>query len=264
MSTPPVGGLLRAWRETRGLSQEKLAARAGVSTRHLSFIETGRASPGREVLRAIAGALDVPLREQNRLFLAAGFAPRYSSESLDSASLAAVRGALDFVLRQQEPFPAIVLDRAWNVLRMNLGAARLLARFAPPDAAPEAMTNIVLSVFHPRGLRPVIANWDEVAGHLLERVHRAVTAAPTDEALAELRARVLAQPDVPVAWRSPRVSEELLPVAPVHLAAGGVEARMFTMLSSIGDAQDVTVGELRIETYFPTDAASEALLRSLA
>jgi transcriptional regulator with XRE-family HTH domain len=257
----PVGGLLRAWRETRGMSQEKTAARAGVSTRHLSFIETGRAQPGREVLRALAGALDVPLREQNRLFLAAGFAPRYSNDSLDGASLGMVSRAIDFMLAQQEPYPAMVMDRAWNLLRMNEGARRVLVRFAPADPAPEALQNCMLTLFHPRGLRPAIVNWEEVAGHLLERLHRDVAADPHDDEMRSLLARVLAQPEVPAAWRSPRVSQELLPFAPVHLAAHGTELKLFSMLSTMGTALDVTVGELRVETYFPADQASESLMR---
>ncbi|MBK7077771.1 MAG: helix-turn-helix domain-containing protein [Myxococcales bacterium] len=258
-----VGPLVRAWRGARGLSQEHLAARAGVSTRHLSFIETGRARPGREVLLALAGALDVPLRDQNQLLLAAGLAPGFTSAALDGDELAMVRRALDHALGHHEPYPAVVCDRLWNLVRVNRAAARMLAAVAPGPPPPEVGASLVLALLHPGAWKPAIVNWDEVAGEVIERLHRECAAAPTDRALAELRARALAMPDVPARWRSPRLAP-IAPFATVHLRRGPLELRLFTMVTTLGTPLDVTAEELRIESYFPADPASEQVLRGWA
>ncbi|HUQ01363.1 MAG TPA: helix-turn-helix transcriptional regulator [Kofleriaceae bacterium] len=259
-----VGSLLRSWRDARGMSQERLAARAGVSTRHLSFIETGRSSPGKDVLLALAGALEVPLRDQNSLLLAAGLAPRYATSSLDGSELSIVRRALDHVLRQQEPFPAIVVDRLWNVLRLNQGAQRMLAAFLPPNMPADVAGNAMLALVHPDGWKPFIVDWDDLAGHLVERLHRELAASPRDAQLAELLARVLGQPGVPAHWHKARLAASVRPFAAVHLRRGALELRMFTMLTTLGTPLDVTAEELRIETYFPADDATESVLRSWA
>ena len=261
MHEPAVGPLLRAWRGARGLSQEDLAARAGVSTRHLSFIETGRARPGREVLLALAGALDVPLRDRNQLLLAAGLAPRFAASALDGDELAMVRRALDHVLAQQEPYPALVVDRCWNLLRLNQAAARLFAVFGPATFPAACGSNLLLALLHPEAWKPTIGNWDELAGALVERLHRECAASPQDAELATLRARALAIPDVPAHWRAPALAGGG-PFAAVHLRRGDRELRLFTMLTTIGTPLDVTAEELRIESYFPADPASEAALRA--
>jgi transcriptional regulator with XRE-family HTH domain len=257
-----VGSLVRSWRDARGLSQERLAARAGVSTRHLSFIETGRSSPGKDVLLALAGALEVPLRDQNQLLLAAGLAPRYPATPIDGAALAMVRRALDHVLQQQEPFPAIVVDRLWNLVRLNTGAHRMFAAFLPPAMPPEIAGNAMLALVHPDGWKPYVVDWEDLAGHLVERLHRECAASPRDLELAGLRDRVLAQPGVPADWSRARLTREVSPFAAVHLRRGDVEVRLFTMLTTLGTPLDVTAEELRIETYFPADDASERFLRS--
>lgn len=253
------GPLVRAWRSARGLSQEHLAARAGVSTRHLSFIETGRAKPGREVLLALAGALEVPLRDQNQLLLAAGLAPGFSSAALDGDELVMVRRALDHALGHHEPYPAVVCDRLWNLVRLNRAATRL---FGVVGAAlpPEVGANLVLAVLHPAAWKPAIVNWDEVAADLIERLHRECAAAPGDRELAELRARALAVPGVPSRWRSSRLAP-IAPFALVHLRLGALDLRMFTMVTTLGTPLDVTAEELRIESYFPADDATEQVLR---
>ncbi len=260
MQSAGVGLLLRAWRGARGVSQEDLAARAGVSTRHLSFIETGRSRPGREVLLAIAGALDVPLRDRNQLLLAAGLAPAYGASALDGDELAMVRRALDHVLAHHEPYPAIVVDRLWNLVRINAGAARLFAGFGPPSPPADVGQNLVLALLHPQGWKPALVNWDEVAGAMIERLHREVAAAPRDPGLAELRTRALAMPGVPAHWRASALGPTT-PFASVHLRRDGRELRLFTMITTLGTPLDVTAEELRIESYFPADDASERLLR---
>jgi transcriptional regulator with XRE-family HTH domain len=192
------GTQLRAWRSSRRISQEDLAARAGVSARHLSFVETGKSNPSRELVVALAGALDIPLRDRNALLAAAGFAAIYRASSFEADELAQLRRALDHVLRQQEPYGAVVVDGRWNVLRTNAGAARLFERF--PPTTPEgldAARNVLLGVVHPGALKPYIVNWDEAAGHLVARLHRDVAARPGDDELRRLLARVLALPEVP-------------------------------------------------------------------
>src|SRR6185295_16235635 len=157
------GGQLRAWRQSRRVSQEALAARAGVSARHLSFVETGRSQPSREVVLALAGALDVPLRERNTLLASAGFAAAYRASSLDGDELVHLRRALDHVLAQQEPYGAVVVDGHWNILRMNRGAQRLFERFPPTTAdGLAAARNLVLATVHPGALRPYLVNWLDV------------------------------------------------------------------------------------------------------
>jgi transcriptional regulator with XRE-family HTH domain len=258
------GAQLRAWRSSRRISQEDLAARAGVSARHLSFVETGKSNPSRELVLALAGALDVPLRDRNALLAAAGFAAIYRASSFDADELAQLRHALDHVLRQQEPYGAIVVDGRWNVLQVNAGAARLFSRF--PATTPEgleAARNVLLGVVHPGALKPYIVNWEEAAGHLVARLHHEVAARPGDDELRRLLARVLAQPDVPTQWRVPSPGKTAAPFLPVHLRSPSLELRLFTMLTSIGTPLDVTAEELHVETYFPADDASDAAIRAI-
>jgi transcriptional regulator with XRE-family HTH domain len=256
------GGQLRAWRLARRVSQEELAGRAGVSSRHVSFVENGKSQPSRELVLALAGALDIPLRERNTLLTAAGYAAVYRASALDSDDLAHLRKAIDHVLRQQEPYGAVVVDGHWDILRMNDGAARLFRHFPPTTAdGAAAARNIVLATCHPGALRPYIVNWLEVAAHLVARVHREIAARPGDAQLTQLLARVLAQPDMPTEWRVPAPGRAASPILGVHLRAPTLEVKLFTMLTSIGTPLDVTAEEIHIESYFPADEASEIALR---
>jgi transcriptional regulator with XRE-family HTH domain len=256
------GTQLRSWRTARRISQEALADRAGVSARHLSFVENGKSKPSREVVLALAGALDVPLRERNALLTAAGFAAAFGTSPLEAEELAYMRRAIDHVLEQQEPYGAVVVDGRWNLLKMNRGAQRLFAKFPPEDVT--AATNLIVGTLHPKGLRPYIVNWDELAGLLVARLHREVSARPADEELHRLLARVLALPGVPAEWRVPAPGRIAAPFAPVHLRSPTFEVTLFTMLTSIGTALDVTAEEVHIESYFPADDASERALRALS
>jgi len=259
------GVQLRAWRQTRQFSQEQLARRAGVSARHLSFVENGRSQPSRELVLALAGALDVPLRERNTLLTAAGFAAAFRASPLDSDVLIHLRRAIDYVLEQQEPFGAVVIDGGWNIIQMNRGALRLFERFPATTAAgAEAAGNLVLGTVHPESLRPYLVNWADVARQLVARLHREVAARPGDGELSRLLARVLAQPDVPAEWRTFVPGRSTAPFIPVHLRSEQLEVRLFTMMTSIGTPLDVTAEEIHIETYFPADDATEAALRALA
>lgn len=255
------GPLLREWRLARRLTQQALAEQAEVSTRHLSFLETGRAQASREMALVLGNALDLPLRERNMLLSAAGFAAVYRETSLDAAPMLHVRKALDRMLDQQEPYPAMVLDRSWNLLRMNQGCTRLFVRLlAGRIPEPEIFGNLAHALFHPRGLRQVIVDWPDLAAVMAERLHRD---AAVDAELRGLRDTVLGYEGVPDRFRVPGL-DAVPPVAiPVHLRApDGGEARLFTMLTTLGTPLDVTAQELRIELYFPIDDASEAFLRA--
>ena len=261
-----VGPLLSYWRKARQLSQLALANEAEVSSRHLCFIETGRARPRREMVLRLAGVLDVPLRERNQLLLAAGFAPVYAESTLDAPALAAVRGALAAILRQQEPYPAVVMNRHWDVVHTNEAAARFFGWLlgAPAPAPDAARGNVLRMMFHPEGARRFVANWPAVAEALVRRVHREAVGGVADESLRTLLAEILAYPGVPTAWREADVHTPLLPVVPVSFRKDGRAFDFFSAVTTLGTAQDVTVQELRIECFFPVDAASERAARELA
>lgn len=261
-----LGTLLREWRTARRLTQEALADAAEVSVRHLSFLETGRSRASREMVLVLASALDLPLRERNALLGAAGYAPAYLETPLDDAPMAHVRRALDHLLAQQEPFPALVVDRLWNVQRMNAGAERLFARFYLPRRPPEvALRNLAHALFHPEGLRHVIVDWPAVAAEFAERLHREAAADLGDHGPRTLRDAVLAYPGLPERLRRPALGAAPAVALPLLLRApDGVEARFFTTLTSLGTPLDVTAAELRVESYFPLDDATDALMRALA
>ena len=172
-ATPAFGRLLKQWRTTRHMSQLTLATEAGISTRHLSFLETGRAQPSREMVQLLTGMLDVPLGERNALLVSAGYAPMYGERPLGAPELEPVRRALQFIMRQQEPYPALVLDGHWNIVMRNEASRRIFELFVGPT--PEDRTiNVMRAVFDPRGLRPFIVNWEEMAECLMHAVHREV------------------------------------------------------------------------------------------
>ncbi len=260
-----VGPILRRWREAKSLSQERLAAIAEVSTRHVSFVETGKAAPSREMVLVLGNALGLPLRERNALLLAAGFAPVYRVSALDGDALRPVRRALDHILAKQEPYGAVVVDRAWNVLLMNQGATRMLTFFLEGiDAPREALANVVTSIFHPRGLRPFIVNWEDVAAEIVERLHREIAVASDDDERRAVLAQLLAYEGVPARFGAPSMTATSLPFIAVHLKRGDVEVRLFTTITTLGTPLDVTAEELRIESYFPADEATEKFVERLA
>lgn len=260
---PRVKAFGRALRQHRlgvGMSQESLAARASVSTRHLSFLENGRAQPSRAMALALGAALDLPLRERNVLMQAGGYAAAYADDPLAAETSARLDRAINLVLDQMEPFGAVVVDRAWNLVRMNRGAGRLLATFLDMNAAPpEVLRNLVIATLHPRGLRPAIENFEEVASSLLERGHREGARYPADPDVARVRALIREIPDLPAP------SSDAFgggPFLTVSLRRGDTRVRLFTTVATIGTPMDATAEDLRIETYFPADEASAAFLRA--
>jgi transcriptional regulator with XRE-family HTH domain len=252
-----VGELLRDWRERRRLSQMDLALEAEVSTRHLSFVETGRSAPSRDMVLRLADQLDVPLRERNQLLLAGGYAPVYSQEPLDAPELAGVRAAVRQVLAGHEPYPAAAVDRHWHLVEANSGIALMTAGVAPELLEPPA--NAMRLAMHPDGMAPHIANLGEWRVHLLSRLRRQV-ALTADPFLTDLYEEVRAypcddaQPDVEV----PAAGEVFVPL---RLRHGDRELRFFSTVTTFGTPLDVIVAELAIESFFPADEATAATLR---
>jgi transcriptional regulator with XRE-family HTH domain len=235
-----------------------LALDADISTRHLSCVETGRAQPSREMVLRLAEALQVPLRERNALLLAAGYAPLYRQTRLDTLEMEAARCAVDLLMTQQEPYPAIVVDRYWNTLRMNAGTKRFLALF--PDCDSLALGNPVRLVFHPEGLRPFIENWESVAARLIQRVHREAAADPWDDKMKAFLDELLSYPAVPSRWGSPDLNGMPPPLLTINYRWKHSILRLFSAITTFGTPQDIELQELRIESFFPADQATRAAL----
>lgn len=262
-SANAFGPLLRRYRTQRGLSQEKLALEAEISTRHLSCLETNKAAPSRTMVLLLGSALDITLRDRNALLEAAGFVAAYRDEPFDAPDAASLRHALDIMLKAMEPNGAVAVDRAWNILQMNSGAVRLMSAFIDlANAPPDVLKNVLVATLHPAGLRPAIVNWDEVAAFTIERARREVQRTPEDARVQEMRAYLDAIPDLPRGRVPPAPPGG--PFLTVHLRKNGLEARIFTTISTIGTPIDATAEEIAIETFFPADDATATLLRSMA
>src|SRR5512138_1052325 len=217
--TSQIGQVLQHWRAARGMSQLALAIEADVSPRHMSFVETGRAQPSRELVLQLARALDIPLRERNVLLLAAGYAPVYRESPLDAPELHGVRRALDAILAKQEPYPAVVMNRRWEMLNANAGAKRFFG-FLLGDRPLPSPPNVLRLMFDPDGLRPYVANWEAVAEALVQRVHREAVGGMRDEIAARLLDEVLTYPGVPKRWARPDPEAPLVPVLPITFVKG--------------------------------------------
>ena len=258
-ATLPFGRILRQWRGARHLSQLALATEAGISTRHLSFLETGRAQPSREMVQLLAGMLDVPLGDRNALLVSAGYAPVYGDRALGAPELEPVRRALQFILGQQEPFPALVLDGQWNIVMRNDASRRVFRQFRGAVDSD----NVMRTVFDPRGLRPFIVNWEEVAECLMHSIHREV-AAHGSEAVMRLRDELLAFPDVPSRWKAPGALSPMPPLVATTLRNGDVDMSFFSMITMFATPRDIALQQLKIECFFPADASTEQIARRLA
>ncbi len=259
------GRLLKDWRERRGLSQLALAVAARTTQRHLSFIESGRAAPSREMVSRLGATLSLPLRQQNALLLAAGFAPVWKERDLSTPDLAIVNSALDYMLAQNEPYPAFVIDRCWNLLRANRGASNLtefLAGAAPAKTSSEPV-NLAVALLAPAGLRPFIVNWPEVALHFIRGVEADAHADGMPET-ADLLQRLLAFPDVSTLSELMTPQESQSPVLPIHFRRDGTSLRLFTTIATLGTPQDVTLDEIRIEFFFPMDDPTAQTFRGWA
>jgi transcriptional regulator with XRE-family HTH domain len=260
------GEVLRETRGARKLSQLELAVEAGISQRHLSFLESGRARPSRGMVLQLAESLELPLRVRNRLLVAAGFAPVFPQRPLDSAAMAPVRQALQRLLDHHEPYPALVMDRGWNILMTNRALERLTGLLGDVDAlwrrvCGDGPRNMLKLTFHPQGMRPLIVNMAEVGSHLLTRARLEALEEP---AVARLLDEILAWPDTPARWKQAEPAAHPPPALAAQMRLNGVRLNLFTMLSTFGTPQDLTTDSLRVEHLFPADAESELLLKRLA
>jgi transcriptional regulator with XRE-family HTH domain len=251
---------LRWWREHRGLSQLALAYRANVSQRHLSFLELGRAAPSRTMVTRLATALEVPLRQHNGLLLAAGYVPAWRQTQLAAPELAQVTSALDFILTQQEPFPAVVVDRQWTLLRSNQGAVRLVEFLVGP-LAPDTPINLADALVAPNILKPYLENWADVVRYFI-RSAEADAAADGATATAALLERLTAYQGVRAAMKQAMPDVSAGPVLPMHFRKGGTSLQLFTTITTLGTPQDITLQELRIECFFPMNDETARCFRS--
>ena len=242
---------LKWWREHRGVSQLALAGQADVSQRHLSFLELGRASPSREMVMRLASALDVPLREQNALMLAAGYAPVWHETDLSDPNLAGVSAALDFMLDQQEPYPAVVVDRRWNLLRANAGAVQLV-QFLVGPLEPDTPVNLADALVAPNVLKPWLVNWPDVVRYFVRSVEADAAEDGTAETAALLE-RLTSYEGVAAALSPIATEVPSGPVLPMHFRKDDVTLKLFTTIATLGTPYDITLQELRIECFFPTD-----------
>jgi transcriptional regulator with XRE-family HTH domain len=252
----PFGLLLKEWRRLRRKSQLTVALEANISPRHLSFVESGRSVPSRDMVQRLTETLDVPLRERNALLVAAGYAPMYPEGALESLGLTQVRRALTRLLDHQEPYPAVVLDRQWNVLQTNRAAPRLFAHFVEPASGPR---NLLRTMFDPAGLRPWIANWEVVAQALIQRVFREAVGGVPDHRVLSLLEELRAYPGSPAP--GPLAGPDELPFYPVGFRKDALRLSFFSMVTTVGSPLDITAQELRIEAFFPADDETERFAR---
>lgn len=252
------GPLLRHWRAARRLSQLELALSADVSARHLSYIETGRSQPSREMVLRLADVLEVPLRERNPLLVAAGFAPGYFETDLAAPEMVQMRRAIELTLRHAEPYPAFVLDRHWNIRMTNQAASRC-TRFLLGAEPTEA--NMIRLLLSPHGLRPVLMNWEETAADLIRHLHNQIAASPSDDQSRNLLAEVLGYPGIPPQWQAREIGVTATPLLTTGFRKGDVELRFFSTITTFGTPRDLTLEELHIECSFPADEATAATCR---
>jgi transcriptional regulator with XRE-family HTH domain len=259
-----LGRLLRYWRSIRHKSQIELSLDTGVSQRHLSFIESGRSAPSRQTLLNIAQALDVPFRDRNALLMAAGLAPIYKEDAWNAEEMSSVTRAIERLLLQHEPFPAVVMDRYWNVCMRNASASRFFNAFIDLDARPEPR-NMLHLMFDPTGLRPFIVNWEASCKALIQRIHREAVGHTLDDRARELLTSLLAYPGVDPILRTIDAPEHepTLPMVPLSFQKDGQLLRYFSMITTVGTPQTITTQELRIESMFPADDATEGAHRRL-
>jgi transcriptional regulator with XRE-family HTH domain len=261
------GPMLRTWRRRRGASQLALALQSGVSQRHVSFLESGRARPSREMVVQLSTALDVPLRQRNAMLLAAGFAPAYRETNLAAPELLPVRKAIDHMLKQQEPYPAVVIDRLWNLIQANEAATAFtvfLFEGPPPAPPPGKPPNLLRWLLDPKALRAKVSNWEEVARYLVSTTYAEILADGGEPKALAFIEEIMAYPDVPASFRKLRFEERPTPVLTVDYLVGGKALSVFTTIATLGTPQDITLQEVRIECFFPADDRSDALFKSLA
>ncbi len=270
VETSGVGPLLRRWREARHLSQLDLALDAEVSARHISFLETGRAEPSREMLLMLSNVLDIPLRERKNFYSSRpSLTPVYGETSLDDPRMTQVRAAVEVILKANEPRSALAHDRHWNIvmaneafirfLTMNLGKAPV--GLSPLTVSKAPRLNLLRLTFDPAGVRKVILNWEQIAKSLLNEAYRRLAWA-RDDTLRDLITEILAYPGVPARWREPDLEAPHELILPMELKVDGKIARMFSTVTTVATPHDVTLQELHVEVFYPADAETETVLKA--
>ncbi|THD70798.1 MAG: XRE family transcriptional regulator [Bradyrhizobium sp.] len=257
----PVGDLLRDWRGRRAMSQADLAFEAGISIKHLSYVETGKAAGSRDILLQLAAALSLSLRDRNALLEAGGFARQYGERGLSAPEAADAKRAIDLLLRRHEPFPAVVTDRQWNVIEVNRAANRLMMLLLGPERMARPLNHMKMFLAHDQ-LRPFVENWPDLAAALMVRARHEAMAAPLDLALQSTWRELTRLPDV----AAPQLNEREAPgpLCEVRLRKGDLGIGLIGTVLTLGTPQDVTLQELRVEMFMPADAASEAALVAFA
>lgn len=260
---PGVGTLVKAWRLGRRISQMDLALDAGISPRHLSFVETGRARPSADVLLALAAQLEVPLRTRNTWLLAAGYAPRFSEQALTSAKMAQIHAALSKLLSAHDPYPGVVLDGRWNVVLANDAARRLIALL--PEFLRQPHVNMFRASLHPQGFAALTQNFPEWGGYLMHELQKLVLQS-RDEDMAALAQELASYPNVIAIQNPPAEAPNSAPrlLIPCVLELNGQRFSLFTTMSSFGTPRDITLAELSVELFYPSDPETDALLHQLA
>ncbi len=256
------GALLKQWRDRRSFSQLELALTSQVSQRHISFLESGRAKPSQEMILQLATVLEIPFRDQNLMLSAAGFAPIHTETDLSDPEMASVCKAINFMLSQQEPYPAIVIDRYWNLLLANQGANRFLNIFIDLEKLQSLFCvngkiNLMRFTFDPQGLRPFVVNWEELAGHLLQRVYREANSSIESEQSALLFDELMRYPDAAELWKTSTKSPQNDLILTTHFKQNDLDLRFFSTIATLGTPYDITLQEIRIECLFPADDETE-------
>lgn len=247
---------LRYWRDKRGHSQLRLSTASGISQRHISFLESGRSQPSREMVVKLGIILDIPLRERNGMLLAAGYAPAYRERSLSDPELVSVKQALDFMLAQQEPYPALVVDRLWNLVMANASATSMVGWLLdmPKDMPlPREGVNVLKLMLDPNGIRKHLRNWEEVCADLLQWIQREAMSDGLGSEAATLLGELTALPGISAATHLANLDVLALPFLPMQIRKDGIALSLFTSITTMGTPHDVTVHELRIESFFPAD-----------
>lgn len=257
-STKHFTNTLKMWRKTRKFSQLELALEANISQRHVSWLETGKSSPSREMVLKLSEALDVPLRERNSILNAAGFANVYAEKNLEERSMHAFTSVLENIISHHNPYPAFVLDRVWNIKMKNTSAEALFAMLGNPEEIWRAIgdngqENIALLTVHPNGIRSAISNWDTIIGPFMQRLKREAIDSSDSEVMAHYESLLEHVGDID----DSNSHQALTPVLPIEINLGEITLSLFSVISTFGTAQDITADELKIETFYPSDDETE-------
>ncbi len=258
------GYLLKKWRQIKGFSQLDLALAADSSARHISFIETGRSAPSREMVLKLAAAMELPLRDRNRLLNEAGYRAAYTERPLEGEGLDQVKRALDFILEKQEPYPALVMNRCFDILMINHTGAKLVNALGFQLGGQNGPPNILYMTLHPDGFRTCVKDWERSAQHMIHRAYRQLKGQDENDPLARILEEVKKYPGIPEHIIVEDPTKDALPVLPIEIELNGMNLSWITTVASFGTPQDVTAEEIMVECMYPSNAETEAFAKALA